>query len=251
VVSSSAVSADPTADGTTERPRLAGELLVVAILVLAYDRIRDLARARPTLAINDAWQLLHFERSLNIAVELATNQWLAAHRLLAYVGSWYYQVAHLGITLSLLFYCYLRHPSVYRPARRALVGINALALVVFWCYPVAPPRLLPSGEFVDIAVRTGVAHATSTSAPNPYAAMPSLHTGWAMWVFIVGFSVARALWARLLFVLHGLLTVVVIVATGNHYLLDVVGGIAVALVALCSTGLLRPEVTARVGLEVP
>jgi hypothetical protein len=230
------------------RPALAGELLVVAALVFCYDRVCGLADARQVVAVRDGLHVLAAEQHLHIDVESATNLWLAAHRQLAWLASWYYQLAHLTVTLLVLLACYWRRPAVYRPARNALVGINALALIVFWTYPVAPPRLLPGAPYIDVTQATGAAAATATSAPDPYAAMPSLHTAWAVWVAIVGGVLIRRWWARTLLVCYPLVTVAVIVTTGNHYVLDAVAGAAIAGLAALSAGITHRRLRARRGL---
>jgi membrane-associated phospholipid phosphatase len=248
------VSTSPDSRPSTQAPSrgilarsaaLAGELAIVAVLVFCYDRVRNLAAVRRSLSLHDGLQLLGFERHLGINVELPVNLWLAAHRELAELASWYYQLAHLTVTLLVLVVCYLRRPDVYGPARNALVLVNVIGLVIFWAYPVAPPRLLPGRAFIDVTQMTGVATASSTSAPNPYAAMPSLHTAWAVWVTCVALLLVRAWWARIIWVLYPALTVSVIVSTGNHYVLDTVAGAAVALVAAAATGLLPQRPHAR------
>lgn len=226
------------------RAALPGELVIVAILVFAYDRIRDVAHVRRSLSLHDGNQLLALERHLGINRELPINLWLAAHHTLANLASWYYQLAHLTVTLLVLVVVYVRWPDIYRAARNTLVLINVIGLIVFWVYPVAPPRLLPGRAFIDVTEQTGVAGATNTAAPDPYAAMPSLHTAWAVWVAVVGLLLVRAWWLRLLCVVHPVLTVAVIVSTGNHYLLDAVAGAAVALVAAAATGLMSPQTDA-------
>jgi hypothetical protein len=183
--------------------------------------------------------VLDVERHLRLDVESATNLWLAAHARLAWAASWYYQLAHLTVTLVVLLVCYLMRPDVYRAARNALVAINALALIVFWTYPVAPPRLLPGEPFIDLGQTTGAAVAAATSAPDPYAAMPSLHTAWAVWVAVVGCVLVRRWWARALIGIYPFVTVVVIVTTGNHYVLDAIAGAAVAATAIVSARLTR------------
>jgi membrane-associated phospholipid phosphatase len=236
--SSSAVSSKAQARGVIARSvAICGELAIVAFLVLCYDRVRNLAQVRRALSLHDGVQLLGFERHLHINVELPVNLWLAAHSELAELASWYYQLAHLTVTLLVLMICYVRRPAVYPSARNALVLINVIGLVCFWVYPVAPPRLLPGRAFIDVTEMTGVATASSTSAPNPYAAMPSLHTAWAVWVTCVALVLVRRRWARMASVLYPLLTVAVIVSTGNHYVLDVVGGVVVAFVGLSVAGL--------------
>jgi hypothetical protein len=244
--SASAVPAKAQAKGMFARSvGLCGELAIVAFLVLCYDRVRNLAQVRRALSLHDGVQLLGFERHLHIDVELPVNLWLAAHRELAEVASWYYQLAHLTVTLLVLTVCYVRRPAVYPSARNALVLINVIGLVCFWVYPVAPPRLLPGRAFIDVTEMTGVATASSTSAPNPYAAMPSLHTAWAVWVACVALVLVRRRWAGMAWVLYPVLTVAVIVSTGNHYVLDVVGGVAVAFVGVSVAGLAPPRRRSR------
>src|SRR4051794_17625040 len=179
-------AAETAASGARRRPLLVGELLIVAALLLCYDRVCGLAHAHAPGAVSHGLQILDVERRLHIDVELAANLWLAAHHGIALAASWYYQLAHVTVTLGVLLACYLARPDVYRAARDALVAINALALVVFWTYPVAPPRLLPGGPYVDVTAATGAAAASATTAPDPYAAMPSLHTAWAVWVSVIG-----------------------------------------------------------------
>ncbi len=233
-----AASAGPFSARESARAWLPLELAIVGILVFAYDRIHNLAETRAALSMHDGFQIWAFERHVGLGFELPANVWLAAHHQLAEVTSWYYQLAHLTVTLLVLVACYVYRPSAYPSARNALVLINLAGLIVFWVYPVAPPRLLPGSGFLDVTQLTGVAAAASTSAPNQYAAMPSLHTAWAVWVTVIAFLLIRAWWLRLLAVLYPIVTVAIIIATGNHYVLDAVAGAAVALSATAVVGLL-------------
>jgi PAP2 superfamily len=226
---------------SARRAALPGELLIIGLLVLCYDRVRDVAPTRRSLSLEDGVHLLGLERHLGLSFELPMNVWLAAHHTLADIASWYYQLAHLSVTMVVLVVCYLRRPDIYRQARNALVLINVIGLFVFWVYPVAPPRLLPGLGFIDVTQITGVASASNTSAPDPYAAMPSLHTAWAVWVTLVGLLLVRTWVARAVCVVYPAFTVVVIVGTANHYLLDAVAGVAVALVAAATAGLFPPR----------
>jgi membrane-associated phospholipid phosphatase len=231
------------------RPALAGELVVVAVLVFCYDRICGLATAHQTVAVRNGEHVLGVEQRLHLDVELTINLWLAAHSHLAWLASWYYQLVHLTVTLLVLLACYWWRPDVYRSARNALVAINALALVVFWTFPVAPPRLLPGSGFVDITQATGAAAGAATSAPDPYAAMPSLHTAWAVWVAIIGWALLRRWWARALVIAYPAVTVTVIVVTGNHYLLDAVAGGLLAAAATVAAGMRRRHGGVQLGLR--
>jgi membrane-associated phospholipid phosphatase len=226
---------------SAQRAALSGELVIIGLLVLCYDRVRNLAPTRRSMSLHDGLQLLGLERHVGLDFELPTNLWLAAHHTVADIASWYYQLAHLSVTMVVLVVCYLQRPDIYRPARNALVLINVIGLLVFWVYPVAPPRLLPGMGFIDITEVTGVASASNTSAPDPYAAMPSLHTAWAIWVTIVALLLVRTWLVRTLCVVYPVITVAVIVSTGNHYLLDALAGAALALVAAAAAGLFPPR----------
>ncbi|MFE0085218.1 phosphatase PAP2 family protein, partial [[Kitasatospora] papulosa] len=105
------------------------------------------------------------------------------------------------------------------------------ALLGFWLYPLAPPRLMPGLGFIDTV--HGVQDLDSpdfgalTAVTNQYAAMPSLHFGWSLWCGLVILLLAPKPWMKVLGLLHPLFTVSAIVATGNHWVLDAVGGGAV------------------------
>lgn len=112
--------------------------------------------------------------------------------------------------------------------RSVLYATNIVALLGFWLFPLAPPRMLPG--FVDTVV---IFHTWGSwgsgdmaSVSNQFAAMPSLHIGWSMWSGVAILRLARRPWARALGVLYPVATLFVIVGTANHFLLDAVGGAA-------------------------
>ncbi len=227
------------------RPLLLGELLIVAVLVRIYDNVRSLADVRSGDALSNALDVLRVERVLHLDVELSANHWLSRHAVAEIVAGCWYQAAHLSVTLSLLAWCWWKRPIIYRAARNALVVINLVALAVFFWLPVMPPRLLPGGGFVDSVADAGLGTApVGPVQAAAYAAMPSLHLAWATWVALVGVTLSRPLWVRLVSALYPLLTTAVVVLTGNHYVLDVFAGVAVALACALLTGL----VTGRTGL---
>ncbi len=134
-------------------------------------------------------------------------------------------------TEGVLAVLYWRRPVDYRWARASLGFATLLALVGFWLYPLAPPRLMPTLGIIDTV--HGVQdfskpdYGTLTALTNQYAAMPSLHFGWSLWCGVVIAIVAPKWWMKALGLLHPLFTVSAIVATGNHWVLDAVGGAAV------------------------
>lgn len=215
----------------TRRPHLLGEALVVAVLVFVYDRIRDFSATRSVLAVANGRDVLRLETDWHLDIEGPLNTWLSHHAAGEMFAGWYYQLMHLTATLGVLVWCYWRHPSVYRRARNGLVAINAVGLAVFWILPVAPPRLLPGTGFVDTAIVTGAATHAATVRPDLFAAMPSLHVAWATWVGMQVVAATRHTVGRALAVSHGVLTSVIVVATANHYVLDVLAGALVAALA--------------------
>jgi hypothetical protein len=225
---------------------LLGEVTVVLLLVTVYDRVRDIAATRADLAVANAYRVLHVEAARHLDPERLLNSWLAAHPHVEWLASWYYQVMHLSVTLVVLAWLYWFRPSLYRRARNSLVLVNVIGLVVFWLLPVAPPRLLAG--FTDSGVASGVAEHVNHISPDVYAAMPSLHLAWATWVVAqVWFATSRG-WARGLAVTHLAITTVVVVATGNHFLLDVVAGMAVGLFATRAQAISWSGLSRRTGL---
>jgi hypothetical protein len=218
------------------RARWWAELLVIAWLGWIYDAITNLAPLHRTLALSHARGLLDLERTLHIAPELTLNRWLAPHHTLALMLSDYYNNAHFIVTLGLLGWLWWRAREIYPPLRNALVLINVFGFLVFWRYPVAPPRMLPGAGFTDVVASThafGSYHTGSlASAANQFAAMPSLHIAWAVWCTVVLWRLSERSWVRGLALAYPLLTTVVVLATGNHFLLDALAGLLTAAVAI-------------------
>jgi membrane-associated phospholipid phosphatase len=215
------------------RPHLLGELLIVLALLRVYDMARARAEVRQGPALQHGEAILTLERWLRIDVEHATNVWVTSHRLLSLIASDVYQFAHVTVTLSVLALCWLRRPEIYRSARNALVITNIIGLTVFLLLPVAPPRLLPGYGFVDAVAQAGFG--TTHGGPIPadqYGALPSLHLAWAVWATVIAMRMLAGRRAARLCWLYPVLITVVVVVTGNHYLLDAVAGTAVALGAL-------------------
>jgi hypothetical protein len=147
----------------------------------------------------------------------------------------YYASVHFPLTFAFLLWLFLRRPSDYIWARRSLVLASALALLVQVFWPLAPPRMLSELGYVDTALAYGqsVYGAVGENAlSNQFAAMPSLHVGWALLVAIVCIRCLTSPW-RWLWVLHPVVTTLVVVVTANHYWLDA------ALGALLVVGALR------------
>jgi hypothetical protein len=212
------------------------EALVVLWLFWIYDEINDFAPLRRIAALHNAANVLALERSLNIAPELSLDRWLASHATLGLVASYYYVSAHFFVTFGLLAFLWWRKPRAYRPLRTQLVIINVIGFAIFWLFPVAPPRMLASDGFQDIIALTravGDFHQGGLAkTADQYAAMPSLHIAWALWSSLVVWTIFKSRVLRAIAVVYPFVTAFVVIATGNHFLLDVVAGAMVTAAAV-------------------
>lgn len=213
------------------------ELLLVVGLYVAYSASRLFADDAFGPAVERADTLLAFERALFLDVEHTLIDLFVAVPFLGLIGSYWYASLHYVVTAGVLVWLYRRGPATYLPARRALAIATILGLVLYLLVPMAPPRLLPGYEDVLHLNAAAGWWGADASAPrglggltNELAAFPSLHAGWALWVLlVVRRHVANPVIRGLAWV-HAVGTAVVIVGTGNHWLLDAVVGWVVVLV---------------------
>jgi len=210
------------------------EALVVGWLLWVYDATTNLAPLRLQAALAHGRGILSFEQSLGISPERSLDTWLAAHPTLGLILSDYYDNAHFIVTLGLLGWLWWARADIYRPLRNALVLTNVLAFIVFWRYPVAPPRMLKG--FTDIVASTGAIGSwhdgALASQANQLAAMPSLHIGWAVWCTAAVWTATQRTSLRVLAAIYPFITAFAVLSTGNHYVLDLIGGLVVALSSL-------------------
>ncbi|MET7766809.1 bifunctional glycosyltransferase 87/phosphatase PAP2 family protein [Streptomyces sp. NPDC005393] len=212
------------------RPNLMLELMLIRVGYFAYSWIRGHAPDERSVAEGHGDQVLTLEGWLHIDIEHGFNAIVADTSWLKHTMNWYYSTFHFLIPLSLLGWLYLRRPATYRWARTPLAFATLLALIGFWLYPLAPPRLMGLG-YVDTAHGPqdlkNPDFGALTKLSNQYAAMPSLHVGWSLWCGVVIAIVAPYVWMKVLGMLYPLLTTAVIVGTANHYVLDAIGGAAI------------------------
>jgi hypothetical protein len=224
------------------RTRWWGEALVIAWLCWMYDAITNLAPLRLHLAIGHARGVLHLEQALHMDPELTLDRWLAGHHALGLLLSDYYDNAHFLVTLGLLGWLWWRRVDLYRPLRNSLVVVNVIGFAVFWLYPVAPPRMLKG--FTDVVASTGAFGSwhdgALASEADQLAAMPSLHMAWAVWCTVALWRVSERRWVRLIAVLYPCLTALAVLATGNHFVLDLVGGLVAIAAAVTIVRLRAP-----------
>ncbi|MFD3380273.1 MULTISPECIES: phosphatase PAP2 family protein [unclassified Streptomyces] len=228
---------EPAREGEAaiQRPPLVRELLLVAGLFLVYKLGRQLATGHTGEAFDNAHRVWDLERFLRLPGEGDVQSALLHGDTLVHIVNTYYATVHFPATAAFLIWLYLRRPGHYVWARRALAAITAAALVVHLTFPLAPPRMLAATGLVDTGQVYGPtvygASPETDSLSNQFAAMPSLHFGWALMVAIGLIAATRSRW-RWLWLLHPLVTLLVIVGTANHYWLDAIVAAALLGIAL-------------------
>ncbi|WP_340380443.1 phosphatase PAP2 family protein [Streptomyces sp. SS7] len=211
------------------RPRLWFEILLIAVSYWTYSLIRNAVPEQRSEALRNADWIWRMEHHLGLAFEHSVNHTVNSVAWLIVGMNYYYATLHFIITLTVLVWLYRSHPGRYAATRLVLFATTAVALVGYYFYPLAPPRLMTGGHFVDTVMvhRTwgSMASGDLKNMSNQYAAMPSMHIGWSLWCGLTIFALARLPWVRILGLLYPVATLIVIVATANHFWLDAVGGI--------------------------
>ncbi|WP_129839877.1 phosphatase PAP2 family protein [Streptomyces sp. RFCAC02] len=229
----------PASGGLTSRPNLFLELVLIRVGYWAYSWVRSYARGDRDTAEAHGHQILDIERFLHIDIEHGLNHAVADTPWLSAAMDFAYASFHFAVPLTILGWLLVRHPGTYRAARRALGFVTLFGLVGFWLYPLAPPRLMPGLGYIDTANGpqdlNDPRYGALTGITNPYAAMPSLHIGWSLWCALILWRAAPYRWLRIAGFAYPVTTAFVIMGTGNHYLLDAVGGVAVVLLGFLTS----------------
>ena len=215
------------------------EILLVVVLFLAYKIGRLAADGHVSEALANAQHVWSLERALHLPGEHGLQQLFVHHEWLIKAANCYYAYVHFPATAAALIWLYVRRRDRYLPTRRLLAWLTAASLVVHLVFPLAPPRMLAAVGMVDTGRLFGpevYGSPSSDTLTNQYAAMPSLHVGWALAVAIALIGATRSRW-RWLWLAHPAITLLVVVVTGNHYWLD-------AIVATALLGVVAALITA-------
>lgn len=214
-------------------PSAATQLALVAVLFLLYRHGRMLAGDQVSTALQNGTDLWHLERTLHLPSEESLQRLVLDRRELVHAANWYYVAAHFPVTVAFLCGLFVWRRRQYTRARNALAVATSLGLAIHIVYPLAPPRLVTGIDMVDTGSVFGPSpyHGAVRGAANQFAAMPSLHVGWAVLVGIMLWRVAPRSW-RWLGALHAAVTSIVVVITANHYWIDGIVGTCIVLVAL-------------------
>src|SRR4051812_48179260 len=246
----------PVAEG--RRARAAGEPVVRAVLELAllavlfelYRLGRLLARGESAAAYSHALRVHHLERILQLPSE-ATLQGVVPSDALLHAANIYYVSVHFPAMILFLVWGYLFRPrEQYLWARNLAITLTGSALLGHILYPMAPPRMFPQWGFVDTMATMGpnAYGGASGAMANQFAAMPSLHIGWAALIAYVVYRTGPR-WLTWIATAHLGLTVLVVVVTANHYWMD--GVVALMLLGFATVVIRPPGESPMRGQAVP
>lgn len=236
------------------------ETALVIGFYYVYQTIRSVAdQGVTTRAYSNARHLVNWEKALYIFHEQALQEALLGAYWFIKLMNIVYGTLHFVVTAGLMIWLYRRRHAAYHYMRNLLGVTTFLALIGYWAFPLAPPRLYKCNDdipvpghggytigkcFVDTLDTVGGLWSyhspVAKAVANQYAAMPSLHFAWSVWcgIVLVRYATHRA--TRVAGVAYPIVTLAAIVITGNHYFLDAVGGVIILLVAI---GILRWRAT--------
>jgi membrane-associated phospholipid phosphatase len=211
------------------------QLLIWFGFLAAYQVARGVADRNPTRAFENGWRVIDLEQRLTGLRELTFQGWTESSHFLAELVSWTYWNSEFTVIGIALLWVYLRRNSAFTRFRNTILLANVLGLIGYVLLPTAPPRFFTSVGFTDtLGQLGGLNHGSGLVelASNPYAAMPSLHAADALIVGVVLASVTRHWPFKVLWLLWPLWVWFAVMATGNHFWLDVFAGVVLGTIAL-------------------
>jgi len=209
------------------------ELGAMAVLAVIYNTVRAGGGGNEALAMAHARDIARIEGWIFHNVDLQLDHWIVGVPVLAVAACYFYALMHYVMTPTILVLSRRRGGWQYWRGYWALVVGSAIALVIYANWPLAPPRLMPELGTIDVMQHFANAGwwGDAASAPrglgdatNQFAAMPSLHCGWALWCGIQMWGFGKRWW-RVGAVAYPLLQTFVVLSTANHFFLDVLGGV--------------------------
>lgn len=204
---------------------------LVVLGIFFYFRIRGLTESSRDTAVAHAHDIVGFEKKLGIDVEGTMQAPVSTSHAVEAFANWIYIWGHWPVIIITMVWLAWQHRDTFLRLRDAMLVSGFLGMLIFVTYPVAPPRLA-NLDLIDTVTRSS--HAYRVLQPqafvNQYAAMPSLHAGWDLLIGISIVTAAGSLWLRLVGFLMPVLMVLAVLVTANHYLVDVIAGLALALI---------------------
>ncbi len=221
----------------------------MAILMYAlYELVRGFGSTTLVAARAHTDEIVAFERATGVFVERSVQSAVEALPAVPALLGLAYMSLHFGATIAMLVWVYCSHRAQFALVRTTIVVATAISLVVYVLYPAAPPRLANLG-FADTVTQNAGINLSSESLGslyNPFAAVPSLHFGYALIVGAVVYALARRPWVRWIGAAYPPFMLFTIVATGNHFLFDAAaGGVVIAVAYALARKLASPALVAE------
>jgi hypothetical protein len=206
------------------------ETAVIAVLYGLWQLAGDISVTGTGAAYQRARWIDRVEHDLPLPSERSVQHLILGHRLVVEGANLYYAAMHMTMMLTFLIWLFVRHRDQYRPVRQVMAW-TTLGCLAVQLLPVAPPRLLPGSGIADTGLIYNQSVYSNGLAIDQLSAMPSVHVAWAV---VVGYYVWRISPSRWRFIgpAHSVITIFVVVATGNHWWLD--GVVAIAILAICA-----------------
>ncbi|MBD0330636.1 MAG: phosphatase PAP2 family protein [Thermoleophilia bacterium] len=218
---------------TTSRRELLREAMLIACAILLYFAVRNWTAGSADAAFANADRLLRFELAFGLAWEAGIQGAIDGSAALVTLANWVYIWGHWPVILTIAAVLYLARRERYYLLRNAVFASGAIGFLFFALLPVAPPRLLELGLVDTVTEQSRSYRALQPPGlTNQYAAFPSLHAGWNLLVGIVLFGTTRHLLVRAFAVVCPFAMAWAVVATANHFVVDVAAGVAVVVVGL-------------------
>jgi PAP2 superfamily len=208
------------------------EILAILVFYFVYSAIRNANKAGSEHAFHNAEHVIRWQGWLGLNQEEMLQDWAQHFKPIIIAANYFYGSLHFVVTIAAGIYLFRKFSNAYPRYRNTLAIATALALIGFKLFPLMPPRLLPASYgFVDTLAQYPTFWSFNSGAvskiSNQYAAMPSVHVCWATWCALVFAPRVKHTWAKVLAWSYPVATVIVIVITANHFLLDAVGGLVV------------------------
>lgn len=199
-----------------------------------YAIVREMASDSPRDAMARAEDIVSIEKNLGFFWEAQIQGWIMSSETIVKLFNGFYTYGHFPVIFAVGLWLFVFHRPRYVTIRNAFLISGALSLAVFHLFPLAPPRLLPAHYgFVDtLTMFSDVNYHSAGNFVNNYAAMPSLHIGWNLLLAIAIFTTIKNPAARAAAVAMPIMMSMTVVVTGNHYFLDIAGGVVVAMTGL-------------------
>ena len=217
-------------------PRHLLELVVLVGAYFVYQVIGKFGNPNVEIeAVENALKVISWETAIGVFWERTWQDWgITNFKGVVVFLNWVYTAGYWPIILTTMVVLYIKDRPTYHYYRVIVLVSFALALAIFFIFPLAPPRLLPDLGFVDTIHKFGPVQYPSRDAAafyNLYAAMPSLHIGWTLLLGIFCFRRTKRLPLKIFAVAYPILTFFSITLTANHYIIDAIGGAGVVLLA--------------------